>query len=332
MAGTKKGAGTAVSAVWPDYGDGEHTKLLGAHPQPVPSMCSRLDAATRPGFIRKVYGILSLQLFLTFGVIFVCVYIEGVKRWMCGVRGDECLPGPGGAAPLRGLYPRCNLVQGGGCAAPTPGLSAALYASMGMSFVFLFAIACCGDLARKVPHNYLLLFSFTLCEAVVLAVICLFSSMVAVGLASLMTCMVTAGLTAFAHYTTIDFTGFGAYLYAALLSFVVCGFVGSWFSAWYGVAAIQSVYAGGGCLLFSCYIVYDTQLIVGGTHRKHQFGVDDYVFAALNIYLDSESRPAMQLASCCTLSTSSVAHVHPVLPVAVINLFLYILQLLSKRD
>ena len=38
-------------------------------------------------------------------------------------------------------------------------------------------------------------------------------------------------------------------------------------------------------MLFSLYLVYDTQLIVGGAHKKFQFSVDDYVFAALNIYL-----------------------------------------------
>ena len=45
----------------------------------------------------------------------------------------------------------------------------------------------------------------------------------------------------------------------------------------------QNLYAGAGCLIFSCYLVYDTQLIVGGEHKKYQFGLDDYVFAALNI-------------------------------------------------
>ena len=100
---------------------------------------------------------------------------------------------------------------------------------------------------------------------------------------------------------------------------------------------LQSIYAWCGCLIFSLYIVvrsirhaqphvtgfwklfswifplctearmslscpqYDTQLIVGGAHKKHQFGVDDYVFAALNIYLD------------------------------IINLFLLLLQLLQDR-
>ncbi len=46
---------------------------------------------------------------------------------------------------------------------------------------------------------------------------------------------------------------------------------------------LQNLYAGAGCLIFSCYLVYDTQLILGGNHKKYQFGLDDYVFAALNI-------------------------------------------------
>jgi protein lifeguard len=33
-------------------------------------------------------------------------------------------------------------------------------------------------------------------------------------------------------------------------------------------------------------MVYDAQLIFGGKHRKYQFGIDDYVFASLSLYLD----------------------------------------------
>jgi FtsH-binding integral membrane protein len=46
--------------------------------------------------------------------------------------------------------------------------------------------------------------------------------------------------------------------------------------------------------------LFPLQLIVGGKH-KHAFGLDDYVFAALNVYLD------------------------------IINLFMFILQLLNDR-
>ena len=40
-----------------------------------------------------------------------------------------------------------------------------------------------------------------------------------------------------------------------------------------------------GVLIFSLYIVHDTQLMLGGSH-KVSIGMDDYVFAALNLYLD----------------------------------------------
>ena len=44
-------------------------------------------------------------------------------------------------------------------------------------------------------------------------------------------------------------------------------------------------YASGGALLFSMYIVYDTQLMMGGKH-KLSVSPEEYVFAALNLYLD----------------------------------------------
>merc|ERR1719198_1558127 len=98
--------------------------------------------------------------------------------------------------------------------------------------------------------------------------------------------------------TKTDFTGFGPYLFAALLGLILMSFLCMFFPY---SPMMQKVMAGFGAILFSFYIVYDTQLICGGKHKKHQFGVDDYVFAALNIYLD------------------------------IINLFLYLLSLFGDR-
>lgn len=44
--------------------------------------------------------------------------------------------------------------------------------------------------------------------------------------------------------------------------------------------------AGIGLLVFSLFLVYDTQLIIGGKHREYAYGPDDYVIAALNVYMD----------------------------------------------
>ena len=40
-----------------------------------------------------------------------------------------------------------------------------------------------------------------------------------------------------------------------------------------------------GALIFSLYIIYDTQLMMGGKH-KYALDPEEYVFASLNIYLD----------------------------------------------
>ena len=168
-------------------------------------------------------------------------------------------------------------------------------------------IACCEKCAKSVPTNYIVLFSFTACEAVMLGLTCLFVNASAVGLAAAMTALVTAGLTVYAVTTKTDYSAMGHYFFAALLTVIVFGFVGSIFSMFFHVPWLQNVYAGCGCLVFSMYIVYDTQLIVGSIgngerHGQFQIGYDDYVFAALNIYLD------------------------------IINLFQYILILLNSRD
>ena len=44
-------------------------------------------------------------------------------------------------------------------------------------------------------------------------------------------------------------------------------------------------YGSAGALVFSLYIVYDTQLMMGGK-RKYALDPEEYIFAALNIYLD----------------------------------------------
>ena len=44
-------------------------------------------------------------------------------------------------------------------------------------------------------------------------------------------------------------------------------------------------YGAAGALVFMIYIVYDTQLMIGGKH-KYSLDPEEYVFAALNLYLD----------------------------------------------
>ncbi|CAJ1445306.1 unnamed protein product [Effrenium voratum] len=88
-----------------------------------------------------------------------------------------------------------------------------------------------------------------------------------------------------------DFTGFMPYLFSALMVLFFFGLALS-IASWCGAAGsgafkvLNLVYAGLGALIFSFYIILDTQLIVGGKHNKHRFSIDDYCMAAINIYVD----------------------------------------------
>jgi len=107
----------------------------------------------------------------------------------------------------------------------------------------------------------------------------------------------------FACQTKYDFTGHGPFLYMALWWMIIMGWMFWWVApiGYYNWGYINMAYCAGGVLIFSMYVVYDTQLIIGGKHKKFQFSVDDYIFAALALYMD------------------------------IINLFLYILALLGNN-
>jgi len=86
-----------------------------------------------------------------------------------------------------------------------------------------------------------------------------------------------------AFNTNYDFTeSGGGYLFCGLAALCFVGLLMMFLPHY---PFLTKLYAGGAALLFSAYLVYDTQLIMGGNHAN-EFSVDDYVFAALNVYLD----------------------------------------------
>lgn len=73
----------------------------------------------------------------------------------------------------------------------------------------------------------------------------------------------------------------GGFLFVGLLVVFVFGFIVALFPG----SAASSVYSACGALLFSLYLVYDTQIMMGGKH-KYSISPEEYIFAALNLYLD----------------------------------------------
>lgn len=201
------------------------------------------------GFVRKVYSILSVQLLLTAVIAYPVMQLG--RQWLMHNMGI-------------------------------------FYAVMALQVVCLIAITCYKGL-RTFPQNYIFLFVFTATEGVLVGIICTGYTGPSVAVAALMTTLIFFMLTAFAWTTKSDFTGAGPYLMAALftlLSVTIVMFILQASGAPPAVVnPLSTMYAGCGALLFSFFIVHDTQLMIGGRH-KVQFSIDDYCFAALNLYLD----------------------------------------------
>lgn len=218
----------------------------------------------RMGFIRKVYGLLMVQLLLTvaMAVPFQTVSVDWLNQhvWM-------------------------------------------LYSCSVLSLVLVCAMSCFQRLTRSFPTNYLLLFSFTACEGVLIGFVSAAYTVQSVLICLGITVLIFGGLTVYAWTTKRDFTGCGPYLYGVLISLIL-------FSICMGVLRFAGLNLQHGIaemginilciLLFVVYIIFDTQLIIGGGH-KHEFAIDDYVFATMSLYLD------------------------------VVNLFLHLLQLFGQR-
>jgi len=178
----------------------------------------------------------------------------------------------------------------------TPSL---LYVAMAFSFILMIALVCVPSIRRKTPHNMIFLGLFTLCEGWLIGAICSTYQVEEVLIAVGMTAGVVFALTLFAMQTKIDFTAWGGALLCVLVVFCLAGFVALFFPQ---TRTMRLVFAIIGAIIFSLYIVFDTQMMMGGNH-KYSLDPEEYVFAALNLYLD------------------------------IINLFLYILQIIgASRD
>lgn len=244
---------------------GDQAPLLGSSSSSNNVWVKNASIEVRLGFVRKVYALLSCQLLLTFGLAAVVQSMSPLWRsehqWLMGV-------------------------------------------SMMVTMITLCAMSCCRDVCREYPKNYCILFAFTFFEGILIGFVSSAYTAGSVTMCVGITAAIFMGLTLFAWTTKTDFTGYGPYLFGALMAFMMFGFVMSIMSMFgvYMPPGMMMMYNFCGVFIFVMYIVFDTQMILGemGGHQ-FQFSVDDYVFAALTLYLD------------------------------IINLFLYLLRLFGER-
>jgi len=199
------------------------------------------EASMRIGFIRKVYGILSVQLIITTLMCFISMSSTSFATFQ----------------------------------KTHPGL---MWLSLIFNIAIILAICCIPGLSRTVPTNYILLMTFTFFEGYMVSAICGMTDPKLVIMAASMTCAITIALTIYAFTTKTDFTLCGSLLFIMLC----CLFLLSIFSLFFKF--LHVVVSALGIFLYACYLVYDTQLLLG--NKENSIDIEDYIYGALMLYLD----------------------------------------------
>ena len=133
---------------------------------------------------------------------------------------------------------------------------------------------------QKVPTNYIILTIFTLSYSWIIgSLVCqyTFSSVMS---SLFLTFVAVITLSIYAFKTKEDYTIFGGTLLICLVLFLFSSLL----LILVGIPFFNLISTYLALILFSVYLIYDTQLLCG--KGKKRFSEDDYILAAINLYLD----------------------------------------------
>jgi FtsH-binding integral membrane protein len=151
--------------------------------------------------------------------------------------------------------------------------------------------------AREFPRNVILTLIFTFVEGIFIAPFLYLAERNAPGSvmsAGALTLVAFGGLTLYALLSRRDFSAWGSFFMIGLVVLLVASLINMFVASAAAGVWISAI----GVLIFAGLLVFDTWRIL----RSGAFGQDDYVIAAVQIYLD------------------------------LLNMFLFILSLLGGRD
>lgn len=206
----------------------------------------------RMAFLRKVYGLISMQLLMTTVMSAVFIMCEPVKQF----------------------------VQQSSWMVTT-------------SFILTMGILIALHIKRREhPTNLILLAAFTVVQSYSVGTIVTFFEVRLVLEAMVITMAIVLGLTAYTFQSKRDFSFMGFGLFAGLCALLVGGIIQIFVQS----TAMNLLLSVGGALIFALFIIYDTHMLM------HTLSPEEYILAAINIYLD------------------------------IINLFLHILQILAHAN
>ena len=193
----------------------------------------------RKGFIIKTYGIVLFQLLISLFFVFLS-FNSSIREFFTSGKNA--------------FFAFFNVIF--------------LIVTIGVFIIFL----CYRDIARKVPINYILIFSFTLCMSFYLLLLSIqFEASIVIS-ALILSIASTLGLTFYACTTKTNFTFCGGFLFSMILVLMTSFALFYWFGNMVFYCLLEIAL----CLV---HLTYNTQLIIGKVGAE--FNIDDYCLAAL---------------------------------------------------
>ncbi|KAJ8359015.1 hypothetical protein SKAU_G00155400 [Synaphobranchus kaupii] len=205
------------------------------------------DKNIRRIFIRKVYAILMIQLLVTVAIVALFTFCDSVRSYI------QTHPG---------WY----------------------WASYIVFFATYLTLSCCAGPRRQFPWNLILLAIFTLSLSYMTGMLSSFYNTKSVMLCLGITAMVCLSVTVFSFQTKVDFTSCQGVLFTLCMVMFFCGIVLAIVVPFGYVPWLHAIYAALGAILFTMFLAFDTQLLMG--NRRYAMSPEEYIFATLSIYLD----------------------------------------------
>ena len=198
------------------------------------------------GFIRKVFGILFAQLSFTFFCVLL-FQLNIIKNFV--IKNEK--------------------------------LSLFFILFSAISFMIIYFILICNrKLGRTVPYNYIILSLITFFETVICASTAMAFSIDIVLISLFLTIISAGSIIIYAFKTKKDFSNLSLLLFMLMSQLIAVGILRIFIRNEF----VKVFYCLFGTVIVGMYLVYDVQLISGKVGLVYE--VDDYIFAALELYID----------------------------------------------
>nr|VZI39337.1 unnamed protein product [Spirometra erinaceieuropaei] len=206
------------------------------------------DKNVRRKFVSKVYAILTAQLLVALAFVLLCLFYKPIRPW---VRRNKW----------------------------------SYWISYVLFLVTYWTLGCCPSVRRRFPGNFIALGVFTLALSYMAGVVSCFHGVNYILFCLIMTAGVTLCVSLAAIACPCDITKCQFLLAVISILFLIFGLVCMivfWF--WGYTRVLHAVYGGVGAVVFSIYLAYDTQLLIGG--HRYELSPEDYVVGAMDLFVD----------------------------------------------